>query len=76
MADPQTGIVEIVHHYRFLDVNRVVTGRSRIRFIDREHLMRLLAAANLGPMALYGDWDRTPLTPTSPEFIIVAQRTD
>src|SRR5262245_39447686 len=76
MADPQTGIVEIEHHYRFLDADRAITGRSRIRFIGGEHLLRLLAAANLGPVALYGDWDRTPLTPTSPEFIIVAQRTD
>jgi hypothetical protein len=36
--------------------------------------MRLLAAANLIPITWYGDWDRTPLTPASSEFIVVACR--
>jgi len=38
MADPETGILEIVHHYRLLDADRVITGRSRLRFIVCEHL--------------------------------------
>jgi len=76
VADAQTGIVNIVHHYRFLDADKVITGRSRLRFIDQEHLVRLLVAAGLTPMTWYGDWDRSPLTPTSREFIVLANRVD
>jgi SAM-dependent methyltransferase len=74
VADPQTGIVDIVHHYRFLETEKLIVGRSRLRFIDEGHLMRLLAAAKLTPINWYGDWDRTPLTPTSREFIVLARR--
>jgi SAM-dependent methyltransferase len=76
VADPQTGIADIAHHYRFLDAGKSIVGRSRIRFIDQDHLMRLLAAANFIPITWYGDWDRTPLTPTSREFIVVTRRAD
>jgi ubiquinone/menaquinone biosynthesis C-methylase UbiE len=76
VADPQTGIVHLVHHYQFLDSDTVITGQSRLRFIDQEHLTRLLAAAELTPMTWYGDWDRSPLTLTSREFIVVGNRAD
>ena len=75
-ADVQSGVVDIMHHYRFLDSSSVVTGRSRLRFIDQQHLTRLLAAARLKPTAWYGDWDRSPVTRASPEFIVVAACAD
>jgi SAM-dependent methyltransferase len=75
-GDPIDGIVNIVHHYRFLDVQKHITGRSRIRFVDGRHLAGLLSAARLAPGAWYGDWDRAPLMPASPEFVIVAARGD
>jgi SAM-dependent methyltransferase len=75
-TDAQTGIVDIVHHYRFLDTNNLAVGRSRIRFIHQDDLISLLAAANLTPITWYGDWDRTPITPTSREFIVVTRRAD
>ena len=73
-AHPDTGIVDIAAHYRFSDTDRTIVGRSRIRFVDLEHLKLLLTAANLAPIAWYGDWDRTPLCATSREFIVVARR--
>ena len=76
VAEAQTGIVNIVHHYRFLDTDKLTEGRSRIRFVDQDHLMRLLAVANLTPITWYGDWDRTPITPTSRELIVVSRRAD
>ena len=76
VADPQTGVVDIAHHYGFLDTGKSIVGRSRIRFFDQDHLMRLLAAANLIPITWYGDWDRTPLTPASREFVVVTCRVD
>ncbi|MBI2738379.1 MAG: class I SAM-dependent methyltransferase [Rhodospirillales bacterium] len=72
-ADPNTGVVDLAAHYRFADTGRTIVGRSRIRFIDLDHLERLLAAAGLAPAAWYGDWDRSPLTGTSREFIVVAR---
>lgn len=68
------GIVDIAHHYHFVDSDKTVVGSSRLRFIDQHHLMRLLDTAKLVPTACYGNWDRSPLTETSREFIVVARR--
>jgi SAM-dependent methyltransferase len=76
VADPNTGIVDIAHHYRLLDADKTIVGRSRIRFVDLDHLTRLLAAANLAPVTWYGDWNRTPLSAMSREFIVLARRAD
>ena len=51
-------------------------GHSRIRFVDLDHLTRLLAAANLAPVTWYGDWNCTPLNEMSREFIVVTCRAD
>jgi SAM-dependent methyltransferase len=75
-ADPTTGLVDIAHHYRFLDADKTIVGHSRIRFVDLDHLTRLLAAANLAPVTLYGDWNCTPLNEMSREFIVVTRRAD
>ena len=75
-ADPDAGIVDLAHHYRLLDADKAIVGHSRVRFVDLDHLTRLLAAAKLAPVAWYGDWDRTPLGATSREFIVVARRAD
>jgi hypothetical protein len=66
--------VDLAHHYRFADTDEAIVGHSRIRFVDLDHLTRLLTAANLVPVARYGDWDRTPLSATSREFIVVTRR--
>ena len=70
-ADTATGIVEIVHRYRFLDTGEERTGHSRIRFIDPDHLAGLIDQAGLTPMAWYGDRERSPYTPDSPEIVPV-----
>lgn len=75
-ADPQTGMVDLTHRYRFAATGETIVGRSRIRFVARDHLERLLALAKLAPVAWYGDWDRSPVSATSPELIVVARRGD
>ena len=75
-ADPQTGIVDLTHRYRFAASGETIVGRSRIRFVARGHLEHLLALAKLAPVDWYGDWDRSPVGPTSPELIVVARRAD
>jgi 2-polyprenyl-3-methyl-5-hydroxy-6-metoxy-1,4-benzoquinol methylase len=73
-TDPATGIVDLAAHYRFADTGKTIIGRSRIRFVVLDHLKRLLTAADLAPVTWYGDWDRSPLTETSREFIVLAKK--
>ncbi len=77
-AEADTSIVGIAQHCRFLDLGldggleRI--GRSRIRFIGRDHLAGLLARAGLVAAAWYGDWHRGAFTPASKEIIAVTRR--
>ena len=73
-AEADTGIVGIAQHCRFLDQGLERIGRSRIRFIERDHLAGLLARAGLVAAAWYGDWHRGAFTPTSKEIIAVTRR--
>ncbi|MEU1008841.1 class I SAM-dependent methyltransferase [Streptomyces sp. NPDC005890] len=50
-------------------------SHSVLRFLDRETLQDFLGEAGLTVVEQYGDWERGPLTPTSPEIITVARRT-
>ena len=75
-AEADTDIVRIAQHCRFLDRGFERIGRSRIRFIDRDHLAGLLVRAGLAPLTWYGDWDRGPCTPGSKEIIAVTRRAD
>jgi hypothetical protein len=45
VTDPQIGVVYTAHHDRFLDTGKSITGRSRIRFINQDHLMRSCACS-------------------------------
>lgn len=49
-------------------------SHSTLRFLDAARLNTFLTAAGLKITAQYGDWDRTPLTATSPEIITLARR--
>lgn len=71
--DEATGIASITHRYRFLDRGTELVGRSRIRFIDRDHLLGLIERAGLRIEHCYGWWDRSPFTAGAAEIIIVAR---
>ena len=49
-------------------------SRSRLRFMKAEALSRALASAGLLIEDQFGNWDRSPLTDTSPEIITTARR--
>jgi SAM-dependent methyltransferase len=70
--DPATGIVHLVERSRLLDRGDERIGRSRLRFIDRDHLAGLIAQAGLRPVAWHGDWDGRDFAPDSREIIAVA----
>ena len=50
-------------------------SRSTLRFLDVAALSGFLAGAGLTVTERYGDWDRSPLTPSSPEIVTVARPT-
>ncbi|MFJ4468981.1 class I SAM-dependent methyltransferase [Streptomyces sp. NPDC089424] len=52
------------------------TSHSTIRFLDVSTLDRLLDEAGLVTRERYGDFDRGPLTATSPEIVSVTARAD
>ena len=72
----ESGIVRIAQHCRFLDRGMTRIGRSRIRFIGRDHLEGLLTLAGLVANAWYGDWSRGPCTREAKEIIAIARRAD
>ena len=54
--------------------SRPETSRSTLRFLDREALSAFLTEAGFTIDEQFGDWDRSPLTPASPEIITIARR--
>ena len=72
-AEPANGIVTIREHYHLLDKGVRRVGRNRIRFIDQEHLARLLTKAGLEAVTWYGDWGCRDFSPTSNEIIVVTR---
>jgi SAM-dependent methyltransferase len=54
--------------------DRPQVSRSTLRFLDADSLARFLSDADLTIEEQYGDWDRHPLTDTSPEIITIARR--
>ena len=54
------------------DRPQILHGRQR--FLDLDSLSSFLSAAGLAIDEQFGDWDRQPLTDTSPEIITIAKR--
>ena len=58
-------------HFRFAD-DDIVVAPSTLRFMDQDALAAFLAEAGFTDVTWYGDWDRSPVGPTSPEIIAIA----
>lgn len=48
--------------------------RGRLRFFDVPTLQRFLTESGFGIEAIYGDWDRGPITTGSAEIVTIARR--
>lgn len=64
------GCVDFASHYRFLARGETVVTQSRLRFLGQAELAAALQRAGLRATAWYGDWDRAPYRPESPEIIV------
>lgn len=49
-------------------------SESELRFIDLDSLNELLAEAGFVIEDQYGDWDKSPITKTSPEIVTIARQ--
>ncbi|QUQ62715.1 class I SAM-dependent methyltransferase [Kutzneria sp. CA-103260] len=67
-------VVDVVENIVADDWKRA--DRGQLRFISAERLSDLVVEAGLVPVAQYGDWERGPLTPDSPEIISVVQKVE
>ena len=56
---------------RFPDGEQVVVPDT-LRFMGQAELAGFLTEAGLTDVTWYGDWDRSPVSPASPEIIAVA----
>ncbi|GHE04481.1 class I SAM-dependent methyltransferase [Streptomyces alanosinicus] len=74
LGPPREGLVRFTETYAGEPWPSPKVCRSTLRFLGRESLEGFLAEAGLTVVEQYGDWDRTPLTPDSPEIITVARR--
>lgn len=73
--DAATGIVTVDTRYRLLDSGEERVGGSRLRFIEQDHLARLVGEGGLRVAGWLGDWDGAPFrAASSPEVICVMER--
>jgi SAM-dependent methyltransferase len=66
-------LVSFAGTIRSLRTGRERTTRNTLRFVDPERLGTLLAGAGFAVEGWFGDWDSSPVTPTSPEVIVLAR---
>ena len=66
--------VSFTSTYTHPDWEQPEVSHSTLRFLDAESLSTFLADAGLTIEEQFGDWDRQPLTVTSPEIITIAAR--
>ena len=66
--------VSFTHTFTSPSWDRPQTSRSTLRFLDADALSSFLSEARLTIEEQFGDWDRQPLTATSPEIITIASR--
>jgi SAM-dependent methyltransferase len=72
--DVRDGIVSYTNHYRFAATGETLTSSAALRFRALPALDETLAAAGFNVDDVYGNWDRTAVSPTAPELILVAHR--
>jgi hypothetical protein len=57
-----------------VDGREWLSSPSVWRYRTHEELVRSLTRAGFEVTLEYGDWDRSPLTATSPDIVLVARR--
>jgi ubiquinone/menaquinone biosynthesis C-methylase UbiE len=75
VQEPVEGsIVSFTHTFTSPGWERPQISRSTLRFLNTDSLSTFLSDAGLKIVEQFGDWDRHPLSNTSPEIITFARR--
>ncbi|MDP9025426.1 MAG: class I SAM-dependent methyltransferase [Candidatus Eremiobacteraeota bacterium] len=67
-------LVTFTHTFTSPSWNQPQVSTSTLRFFDAASLLPFLVDAGLSVEEQFGDWDRTPVTATSPEIITLATK--
>ena len=59
-------------HYHFINPDEIVVSTDELIFRSQDELTESLSDAGFSVEQVYGDWDASLATPTSPEMIFVA----
>ncbi len=70
----ENGLLTFTGTYSSTSWDEPEVSWSTLRFLSNDELHSFLSAAGLVVEAQYGNWDRSPLSDTSPEIITVAIR--
>lgn len=71
IASSDSTFVTFETHFRFAP-DDIVVATTTLRFMSRDELAAFLAEAGFTDIAWFGDWDRSALSASSPEIIVVA----
>ena len=74
VADVRDELVFYDIHYRFLASGRELLSSNVLRFRPQAVLTQALFDNGFSVERVYGDWDRQPVGPTTPELIFAARR--
>jgi len=67
-------LVSFTHTFTSPTWSHPQVSASTLRFLDVASLLPFLVDAGLSVQDQFGDWNRTPVTATSPEIITIARK--
>ena len=68
----ENGLLTFTNTYEFLRNGEIKTSISTLRYFTHHQITQQLRKAGFSVKTIYGDWDQSPFTATSPEMIFVA----
>jgi SAM-dependent methyltransferase len=72
IAQAEGALVTFETHFRFAP-DDIVVATTPLRFMSRDELAGFLREAGFTAIEWFGDWDRSPVSATSPEIIVIAR---
>lgn len=72
LLDLQDSQVRFAIHYRLVPTGEEMLSTGELRFRTQAELERSLTVSGFVVQEVFGDWDRRPVSPESPELIFVA----
>jgi ubiquinone/menaquinone biosynthesis C-methylase UbiE len=71
IASADGALVTFETHFRFA-ADDIIVATTTLRFMSGDELAAFLHDAGFTDITWFGDWDRSPISATSPEIIVIA----